>query len=128
LFDRKVREIERHREKASEERATVDERYNELHTMLMEVANREATVNNQEMSLLHKQDSTILELSRVKAPAVAKSEELTALHNEVERLSAMLLEIELPEPPDPPAIPDSWAVEEIQEAEVLMFDSDAQAA
>jgi hypothetical protein len=129
-FDRKVREIARQRAEVSRESAIVDDRYRELHAILIEVVDREAAINNQKMANLRNESPVIRELSEVQATATTKSEELTALRNEVERQSAMLLEIELPEPTvlEAPIIEDSWAEEDSPTDEILTFDSEAQAA
>ncbi len=130
VFEQKVKEIEHEQAEAVAERASLDERYKALQSLLMVTVSREAAVNSLESANLLKKGSTIRELSQGETIASAKSEELTALRNEVERLSALLLEIELPEPPEaePPIIEDSWDAEDSPTDEVLSFDSEAQAA
>jgi hypothetical protein len=62
--------------------------------------------------------------------------ELTALREELERMAAVLLEMDLPEPPDAPETELPWGAEEViptaspadSEADVLLFDSLARAA
>jgi DNA repair exonuclease SbcCD ATPase subunit len=63
--------------------------------------------------------------------------ELTSLRAELERLAEVLLEAELPEPPDPPESELPWGAEEEEipdalpvedEADVLLFDPAAKAA
>jgi chromosome segregation ATPase len=66
----------------------------------------------------------------------AVSAELGALREELERMAAVLLEAELPEPPDPPESELPWGTEEVptalpvesDEADVLLFDPTARAA
>jgi hypothetical protein len=134
VFDQKAREIDRRRAETTLERATIDERYRELHALLMDVAKREAAVNNQETANLQKKGTTLEELTNGGAISATKppssSTELTALRNEVERLATMLFEVELPEPPDPPIGELPWAVEEpnAPSTAVVSFDSEAWAA
>jgi hypothetical protein len=67
---------------------------------------------------------------------VAVSAELGALRAELERMAAVLLEAELPEPLDPPDSELPWGTEEVptalpvesDDAEVLLFDPIARAA
>lgn len=61
--------------------------------------------------------------------------ELTTLREELERMAAVLLETELPEPPDPPESELPWGAEdtpgasdEPDDAHVLLFDAPARAA
>jgi hypothetical protein len=63
--------------------------------------------------------------------------ELAALRDELDRLAAVLLEAELPEPPDPPESELPWGTEEtiptasaadLDESHVLLFDPAARAA
>lgn len=65
------------------------------------------------------------------APAVPA--ELAALRDELERMAAVLLDAELPEPPDPPDGELPWGAEDVptaepDEADVLLFDAPARAA
>ncbi|HEV3438237.1 MAG TPA: hypothetical protein VG122_12810 [Gemmata sp.] len=134
VFDQKAREIDRRRAETTVERATIDERYRELHALLMDVTKREAAVNNQETANLQKKGTTLEELTNGGAISATKppssSIELTALRNEVERLATMLFEVELPEPPDLPIGELPWAVEEPNppSTAVVPFDSEAWAA
>jgi hypothetical protein len=129
-FDRKVREIEHRGDEAAKEHARIDDRYRELQAVLMEVVDREATQNKQLAADLRKETPVVLQLNDGKAAESKNSLELTALRNEVERLSTMLIDIEVPEPPEaaPPVIDDSWAAEDSPTDEVWSFDSEAQAA
>ena len=62
--------------------------------------------------------------------------ELQALRDELERMAAVLLEAELPEPPDPPESELPWGTDEAppaqssepDDAEVLLFDRPSRAA
>jgi hypothetical protein len=60
---------------------------------------------------------------------------LTALRDELERMATVLLEAELPEPPDPPDSELPWGAEEApsaledpDSAEVRLFEPSARAA
>jgi hypothetical protein len=66
---------------------------------------------------------------------LAVSAELTALRTELERMATVLLEAELPEPPDPPDNELPWGAEDVPAApedphsdEVLLFEASARAA
>ncbi|AMV29583.1 Chromosome partition protein Smc [Gemmata sp. SH-PL17] len=55
------------------------------------------------------------------AGPVAASAELSALRNEVERMAGLLLEAELPEPPEPHEGDLPWAADQSEEAEVFPY-------
>jgi hypothetical protein len=133
VFERKAREIDHRRIEASVECAAINERYRALQALLLEVVAREAAVSNQETTNLQKKGTTLEELTNggvSPTKSASPSTELTALRNEVERLAIMLLEVELPDPPEL-AIPElPWAVEEpnTSSTDVLSFDTGAWAA
>lgn len=134
LFDQKSKEIDRRKNESIMERATIDERYRTLQALLTTVVEREEAINNQETASLRKKltavEEPIQEGATVPTRSASPSAELTALRNEVERLATMLLEVELPEPPEPPASELPWAVEDHLSAttDVLPFDPGVRAA
>lgn len=80
-------------------------------------------------------DAVPMALPVAEAPAVPA--ELATLRAELDRLAAVLLEAELPEPPDPPESELPWGTEEaiptaspadLDESHVLLFDPSARAA
>jgi hypothetical protein len=136
VFERKAKEIDRRGNAAALERDKLDERYIALQTLLKEVVEREAAANNREAANLLLKGTTIQELSAggtiPAARSASQTTEVIALRNEVERLASILLEVELPEPPEPPASELPWAVDEPEEtpssSEVLPFGAEVRAA
>jgi hypothetical protein len=120
VFDRRAREVDQRENAVAAERAKLDEHFLALHGLLNEVVEREATLNNQAAKLLLK-DSRIRELAAPEtsqsAASASQTVELKNLRNEVERLANMLLDIDLPEPPEPKASELPWAIEEARDTE-----------
>jgi chromosome segregation ATPase len=125
IFDRKVREIDARRAESAAELAALGERYRSLHKLLAGVLEREAAVNNARAAAdLAGAPSTHV------VPVAAPDAELAALRGEVERIAVLMMELELPEPPDPPERELPWGFEEsgAPPADVLPFDPGARAA
>lgn len=95
-------------------------------------ARREAELLRRHSPLAREQEGEVP--MALPVPAPEKSAELAALRDELERLAAVLLEAELPEPPDPPEGELPWGSEDVPEAlavdgaEVLLFEPPARAA
>lgn len=130
VFDRKVRAVEAVRSEVAAERAAVEERYRLLHDRLEAAAEREASAADwqtaTELAALAAAGGELAAVVRERRDvASAPSAELAALRDEVERLAAVVLEVELPEPPDPPELQIPWAVEEVEAPpDVLPFGAD----
>ncbi len=130
LFDRKVKAIELRRADASAELSALDERYRQIHRLLGEVVEREAVANNAASAadLRLAAAEPIRELT----PAIhadTAAAEMAGLRNEVERLAGLVINLELPEPLDPPDNELPWGAEEPQApANVFQFDTAARAA
>jgi hypothetical protein len=131
-FERRCREIDHQRAEASAERASLEERYSALQDLLREVVDREFSINQREAkatlktSSIHRQLASSGVSSPTKLPA--PSAELTALRGEVERLATLLVELELPEPPDPSVTESLWGGEDGPGTVVIPMPNEAWAA
>lgn len=131
VFARRTREIEHRRTELSTERAAIDDRYRELHRLLVEVAEREAAANHRLTANLDLEHSILQQLpARMIVPAHSSPDahELEGLRTEVERVASFMVEMELPEPLDPPPAELPWAEEAPPAAELIPFDNGARAA
>ena len=93
----------------------------------------EADFAVREAALAGREDAGAIPFALAVAEADAPAAELAALRDELERMAAVLLEAELPEPPDPPDGELPWGAEDEpaadpDEADVLQFDAPARAA
>ena len=94
----------------------------------------EADFARREAALADREDSGAIPFAVAVAEPDAPAAELTALRDELDRMAAVLLEAELPEPPDPPDGELPWGAEDVptadpvDEADVLLFDPAARAA
>lgn len=125
LFARHAKSLIAHRERVAEERAALEGRYHDLHERLVKVGEREADVT----SLHTAADRAALAeataastAALVPLPAPEPSPELLALRAEVERLAAVVLDIDLPESEVP------WAIEEPEPIDVFPFGPASRAA
>lgn len=127
-FNRRVAEVAERQSALAAESARLEERHKELHRLLADVTEREAALNTR---LARGDVGAVLGQSTAIAAAntgIPISDELAALREEVERMAAVLIEIDLPEPPDS-ELP--WGGDEAEVAEpaaVLPFESLARAA
>lgn len=132
VFDRKVKELDTQRVALAAERSVLDERLDALHRLMIDVLAREADVENREAAIeLRGLDETHRHLEPVGAAHVsnvALTAELVTLRGEVERLAAILIDVELPEALERPERELPLAVEESDSATVLPFDADSRAA
>ena len=127
LFDRKVKEIDSRRTQVAAELTALTDRYQELHSLLKNVSEREAATNNTEATAdLHK---VAAESEPARQPAVVVPE-LDALRAELERVAVFMLDMELPDVQGPPDQDLPWGteVELDSPASVFQFDSSARAA
>lgn len=113
VFDRRAKEIDALRAEAAAERAAIDRRHRELHRRLAESMEVRARADDRRAAA----DLAALEEHREhptqrREVAPAPPAELAELRAEVERLAAAVLEMELPEPTDPPESELPWAIEE----------------
>ncbi|WP_439625576.1 hypothetical protein [Gemmata sp.] len=126
LFARHAKSLLAHRERVAEERAALEGRYHDLHERLVRVGEREADVTSQQTAA---DRATLAEATAADAASLAPatlsapSAELVALRAEVERLAAVVLDIDLPESEVP------WAIEEPEpHADLLSFGPSSRAA
>ena len=102
--------------------------HTEREQMEADFARREATSAGGEEA-----DAIPFAVAVAESDAPAVPAELAALRDELERMAAVLLDAELPEPPDPPDGELPWGAEDVptaepDEADVLLFDAPARAA
>jgi hypothetical protein len=134
-FDRQTSGLERLREELVRERTTLDERYlalQELHTRMLQLkaaVNSQCTGQTVERLQATAGDLLKAEVSNSNASS-ATDAELNALRNEVDRLANVLMDMELPEAPDPPPDELPWGIEEPTEFPrgVLPYPGEARAA
>jgi hypothetical protein len=133
LFDRKVKEIDRRRAAMAAELDALSERYRRLHELLAAVVEREAMTNNSAAAA----DLKSIVVGPLKMPAAPQPRkqpavvpELEALRAELERVAVFMLDMEMPEPPEPADHELPWGSEEEPETRpsVFQFDSAARAA
>jgi chromosome segregation ATPase len=131
LFDRKVKEIDRRRAAMTAELNTLTDRYYRLHELLAAMVEREAVSNNTAASA----DLERVIVGPLKLPAATRREptvvpELAALRAELERVAVVMLDMELPDPPEPADHDLPWGSEEEPYAHpsVFQFDAAARAA
>jgi chromosome segregation ATPase len=130
VFDRKVKEIDTRRAEVAAEFTALGERYRRLHALMAGVLEREASANKiaaaadlQRVGSADQEPKTAGD-----AHPTTASAELAALRDEVERLAALIVELEPPEPPDLPDQELPWGTEEPDTADVLRFETGARAA
>jgi chromosome segregation ATPase len=109
--------------------------HTEREALEADFANRADALARREAALAeHDPDVIPLAEAVPEAAALALPAELTALRAELDRMAVVMLEAELPEPPDSPEREIPWAEEvapapaESDDAEVLLFDQHARAA
>jgi hypothetical protein len=131
LFDRKVKEIDCRRAAMTAELDSLAERYRRLHELLAAVVERESAANN----AAAKADLQPVIVGPLKMPAPPRREpevvpELAALRAELERVAVFMLDMEMPEPPEPADHDLPWGSEEEPHAEpsIFQFDTAARAA
>ena len=133
LFDRKVKEIDRRRAAMTAELNTLTDRYYRLHELLAAMVEREAVSNNTAASA----DLERIIVGPLKLPAAPAPRrepvvvpELAALRAELERVAVVMLDMELPEPPEPAEHDLPWGSEEepYTHPSVFQFDTAARAA
>ena len=125
-FERRTREFDDRRAAAAADLTRLDARFEELHRLLADVTERDAVSKNR---LARAEVTAVLagpalpEAAEVTPSAGASSGELTALRDEVERLSKVLLDLRRPDAPDPPDAELPWGAEEAgsERPEVLPF-------
>jgi hypothetical protein len=122
VFARHARALIAYRTEVAEERAMLDSRYHELHERLIRVGMREAEANSRQAIA----EQAVLRDAIVPLPPAtmeAPSTELQALRREVDRLAAVVLDMDLPEPEIP------WAIEDDEPGEeVYPFETNNRAA
>ena len=129
LFDRKVKEIDNRRTEVAAELAALTERYQQLHSLLANVVEREAAANTTAAAAdLH----TAAHAAPAPDPRPTSMviPELAALRAELERVAVFMLDMELPEPLMLTDQDLPWGTEEEMDspASVFQFGSGARAA
>ncbi|MCI0703840.1 MAG: hypothetical protein L0241_22500 [Planctomycetia bacterium] len=140
-FERKLREVTDHRAMIEFESNALDARYRDLQELVKGLTERVAIFNARGAALEHATLAIPLAEPITQPNPNSFSPELAALRDEVERMASVLLETELPEPPDPPDSELPWGADEALlsandeeplaeevELEVLPFESPARAA
>jgi hypothetical protein len=112
-FERRLKEIDRLRATAGAERAAVDERFRELHRLLVAATERAAEVlrvqSEQDAAAALRPEPAAADAVRAAESMVQKSNaELSALRDEVQRMAVVLLTAE---PPADDELP--WADDEV---------------
>ena len=127
LFDRKVKEIDNRRAEVSGELQVLTERYQQLHSLLANVIEREAASNNAASTTDLQQLTTLKLPPRPRATVIP---ELEALRAELERVAVFMLDMEVPEPRETPEQDLPWGTEEEIDGapSVFQFENSARAA
>jgi hypothetical protein len=121
-FGRRAREVEELRAAVASEAAAVEDRFRDLHARISELTEREAALNTR----VERADVVALDWpAAAESPAGAAPTELGALREELGRLAAVLLDAELPDPPDG-ELP--WGADDADRDDVLPFTQQAKAA
>jgi chromosome segregation ATPase len=149
-FDRRLREVTELRAATASELAALDARLHELQRLLAEASERLAAANARGAAVERAELAIPVAEPLPEFDSPGLPAELAALRDEVERMAGVLLEAELPEPPDPPDSELPWGADEVPmaanadaraprdadevplaepvDAELLPFDAPARAA